>query len=108
MQSCEDGSIEYGNAARGGKDIVDIAFYPEDVFGLSELALQNDVRVISDMGVAPGMSNLLEGYAANKLDKVHKADIYVGGLPKIRTKPWEYKAVFSDPDGNEFNLIESK
>ncbi len=80
------------------KDIVDIAFYPEDVFGLSELAIQNKVRVISDMGVAPGMSNLLVGYAANKLDKVHKADIYVGGLPKIRTKPWEYKAVFSPSD----------
>jgi len=86
------------NCIKSGKDIVDIAFYPEDVFGLSELALQNDVRVISDMGVAPGMSNLLVGYAANKLDKVHKADIYVGGLPKIRTKPWEYKAVFSPAD----------
>lgn len=86
------------NCINAGKDIVDIAFYPEDVFELSELAEQKDVRVISDMGVAPGMSNLLVGYAASKLDKVLKADIYVGGLPKIRTKPWEYKAVFSPSD----------
>ncbi len=86
------------NCIEARKDIVDIAFYPEDVFGLSELALKNNVRVICDMGVAPGMSNLLVGYAANKLDKVHKADIYVGGLPKVRTKPWEYKAVFSPSD----------
>lgn len=86
------------NCINAGKDIVDIAFYPEDVFELSKLAKQKDVRVISDMGVAPGMSNLLVGYAASKLDKVLNADIYVGGLPKIRTKPWEYKAVFSPSD----------
>lgn len=86
------------NCIEAGKDIVDIAFYPEDVFELSELAKQKNVRVISDMGVAPGMSNLLVGFAASKLDKVRTADIYVGGLPKIRTLPWEYKAVFSPSD----------
>lgn len=86
------------NCINAGKDIVDIAFYPEDVFDLSELAKQKGVRVISDMGVAPGMSNLLVGYASSKLEKVSKVDIYVGGLPKIRTKPWEYKAVFSPSD----------
>jgi saccharopine dehydrogenase-like NADP-dependent oxidoreductase len=86
------------NCIEAGKDVVDIAFYPEDVFGLSELAKVNDVRVISDMGVAPGMSNLLVGAAAEKLDHVNKVDIYVGGLPKVRTQPWEYKAVFSPAD----------
>ncbi len=86
------------NCINAGKDIVDIAFYPEDVFELSDLAKQKNVRVISDMGVAPGMSNLLVGYIASKLDSVLTADIYVGGLPKIRTKPWEYKAVFSPSD----------
>ncbi|MEE4258848.1 MAG: saccharopine dehydrogenase C-terminal domain-containing protein [Bacteroidales bacterium] len=80
------------------KDVVDIAFYPEDPFDLSELAAANNVRVICDMGVAPGMSNLLAGYAASRLDHVSKVDIYVGGLPKVRTKPWEYKAVFSPTD----------
>jgi len=78
-----------------GKDCVDIAFYPEDVFGLSELAWAKEVRVISDMGVAPGMSNLLAGFAASKMDEVDKIDIFVGGLPVERKPPWEYKAVFS-------------
>lgn len=86
------------NCIEAGKDIVDIAFYPEDVAELSELALRKNVRVICDMGVAPGMSNLLTGYAASKLDSVSTVNIYVGGLPKIRTKPWEYKAVFSPAD----------
>ena len=31
-------------------------------------------------------------------EHISKIDIYVGGLPKIRTKPWEYKAVFSPAD----------
>ncbi len=86
------------NCIEAHKNVVDIAFYPEDVFELSELALKNNVTVICDMGVAPGMSNLLTGYAASKMDTVEFADIYVGGLPKIRTKPWEYKAVFSPSD----------
>jgi saccharopine dehydrogenase-like NADP-dependent oxidoreductase len=41
---------------------------------------------------------LLTGYAAHQLDHISKVDIYVGGLPKLRTKPWEYKAVFSPTD----------
>lgn len=81
-----------------GKDCVDIAFYPEDVFSLSELAMVKSVRVISDMGVAPGMSNLLAGYAASKMEEVDKIDIFVGGLPVVRKFPWEYKAVFSPSD----------
>ncbi len=81
-----------------GKDCVDIAFYPENVFDLSGLAAEKGVRVISDMGVAPGMSNLLAGYAASKMDAVDKVDIFVGGLPVVRKLPWEYKAVFSPTD----------
>lgn len=81
-----------------GKNVVDIAFYPDDVFALNELAKQNNAIVIADIGVAPGMSNLLTGYAAHKLDKTTNVEIYVGGIPKIRQKPWEYKAVFSPTD----------
>ncbi|NOX46048.1 MAG: saccharopine dehydrogenase [Chlorobi bacterium] len=80
------------------KNVVDIAFFPEDMFELHELAIENDVCVISDIGVAPGMSNLLVGYADHLLDKTEKAVIYVGGLPKVRTWPYEYKAVFSPVD----------
>ncbi|RLD53596.1 MAG: saccharopine dehydrogenase, partial [Bacteroidetes bacterium] len=80
------------------KDVIDIAFFPEDMFELIELAVKNDVTVISDIGVAPGMSNLLVGYVDHLLDKTEKAVIYVGGLPKVRTWPYEYKAVFSPID----------
>ncbi len=79
-------------------DVVDIAFFPENLFNLDELAKEKGVTVISDMGVAPGMSNLLTGYANHLLDKTEKVVIYVGGLPKIREWPYEYKAVFSPVD----------
>ena len=81
-----------------GKPIVDIAFYAEDPQLLQEKAKKSGSCVICDMGVAPGMSHLLSGYAASKLEKVEKILIYVGGLPVVRTKPWEYKAVFSPSD----------
>jgi saccharopine dehydrogenase-like NADP-dependent oxidoreductase len=81
-----------------GKNVIDIAFFPEDLFELDELAKQNNVIAISDIGVAPGMSNVLIGYADHLLDKTEKAVIYVGGLPKVREWPYEYKAVFSPID----------
>lgn len=81
-----------------GKHVVDIAFFPEDMFTLDALAKDRGVVAISDMGVAPGMSNLLVGYADFQLDETDKVFIYVGGLPKIRQWPYEYKAVFSPVD----------
>jgi lysine 6-dehydrogenase len=81
-----------------GKNVVDIAFYPEDPFELNKLALENGVTAIVDCGVAPGMSNFLSGYAYGKLDKTDSIKIYVGGLPKLRQYPFEYKAVFSPSD----------
>jgi len=89
-------SLEY--CIKSGTDTIDIAFYPENPETLDELAKEKNVRVISDIGVAPGMSNLLTGYAASKLDEVENVKIYVGGLPKQRLLPWEYKAVFSPTD----------
>ena len=81
-----------------GKDVVDIAFFPEDLFFLNELALEKGVTAISDIGVAPGMSNILSAYSLRKLDRADKIRIYVGGLPRVRKQPFEYKAGFSPID----------
>jgi len=80
------------------KNVVDIAFFPEDMFGLDQKAKDNNVTVICDIGVAPGMSNILIGYGASLLDTLEKGITYVGGLPVVRTWPYEYKAVFSPID----------
>jgi len=81
-----------------GKNVVDIAFFPEDPFQLDELAKKNKVTAVIDCGVAPGMSNILIGYEYEKFQKINSAVIYVGGLPEVRELPFEYKAVFSPSD----------
>ncbi|MBN2070574.1 MAG: saccharopine dehydrogenase NADP-binding domain-containing protein [Candidatus Krumholzibacteriota bacterium] len=81
-----------------GRNIVDIAFFPEDPFLLSDLALKQGVIAIMDCGVAPGMSNILTGYVDSILDETSNVVIYVGGLPEKREWPYEYKAVFSPAD----------
>ena len=81
-----------------GRDYVDISFMPEDNLHLHELAKRRRVTAVVDMGVAPGMSNLLCGWATRKLKKCRRLEILVGGLPRNRHWPWEYKAGFAPSD----------
>lgn len=81
-----------------GKDVVDIAFFIEDPLPLDKLAKKMNVTAIMDCGVAPGMCNILIGYADHLLDETVNVAYYVGGLPEIREWPYEYKAVFSPVD----------
>ena len=80
-----------------GKNVVDISFFPEDVFQLDLLAKKLDVTAITDCGVAPGVSNLILG-RYNEEMKIKDFSCYVGGLPIERKKPFEYKAPFSPID----------
>ncbi|MFO7617005.1 MAG: saccharopine dehydrogenase C-terminal domain-containing protein [Bacteroidales bacterium] len=80
-----------------GRNMVDISFFPEDPFELDDLAREKGVTVITDCGVAPGMSNLILGYH-NAHMSVSRFRCLVGGLPVTRTLPWQYKAGFSPID----------
>lgn len=80
-----------------GKDVVDISFFPEDALQLNELAKQKGVTAITDCGVAPGVSNLIIG-RLNEEMKITSFECYVGGLPKERKPPFQYKAPFSPVD----------
>lgn len=79
------------------KDLVDISFLPEDVLYLDSMAKENRVTVVMDCGVAPGMPNYIVGYHNEKMS-IENVEYMVGGLPKIRTLPFEYKAPFSPCD----------
>ncbi len=79
------------------KNVVDISFSPENTLGFDQLAKENNVTAIVDCGVAPGMSNLILGYY-DQLMQIDNFECVVGGLPKIRTHPFEYKAPFSPID----------
>lgn len=79
------------------KNCVDISFFPEDALLLDELAKKNNVTVVVDCGVAPGMCNMMAGYHYKRM-KMTSYECLVGGLPVVRTKPFEYKAPFSPVD----------
>jgi saccharopine dehydrogenase-like NADP-dependent oxidoreductase len=83
---------------KAGKNCACIAFYEEDPFELDQLAKDNNVTMVMDCGVYPGMGSVLIMNAVRKLDKVESVLTYVGGLPQIREWPSEYKAVFSPID----------
>lgn len=80
-----------------GVNIVDISFFNEDPFTLDIYAIQNRVVAVIDCGVAPGMSNLILGYHNSKM-QIKSFECLVGGLPVVRTWPYEYKASFSPID----------
>ncbi|MFZ9386373.1 MAG: saccharopine dehydrogenase C-terminal domain-containing protein [Chitinophagaceae bacterium] len=82
---------------RVGKNVVDISFFPEDALQLDSLARQNEVTVITDCGVAPGMSNLILGRYNEEME-IGSFACYVGGLPKHPQPPFGYKAPFSPVD----------
>ncbi len=84
-------------AIKAGKDIVDISFFDEDPFILSDMAEEHGVTAIIDMGVAPGMSNLILGHHAKDMH-VQSYKCFVGGLPVKRSWPYQYKAPFSPID----------
>jgi saccharopine dehydrogenase-like NADP-dependent oxidoreductase len=80
-----------------GKNVVDISFFPEDALQLDKLAKQKEVTAITDCGVAPGLSNFIIGHHNEEM-KITSFECYVGGLPKERKPPFQYKAPFSPAD----------
>src|SRR3979411_440237 len=59
-----------------GKNMAEISFFPENALDLDNLAKEKDVTVITDVGVAPGMSNLILGYY-NAQMKMTRFECYV-------------------------------
>jgi saccharopine dehydrogenase-like NADP-dependent oxidoreductase len=83
---------------RGGKCYCDISFMPEDAMQLDSLAKKHAATAVVDCGVSPGLSNMMVGHAVSHMERADRADIYVGGLPKVRHWPYQYKAPFAPSD----------
>jgi len=94
------GSVPYSigysmleSVIRAGKDIVDISYFPQDPFGLDELAKSHGVTAVVDCGVVPGMANIILGNHSRTM-KLNRYECYVGGVPKSRNAPLGYKSPF--------------
>jgi saccharopine dehydrogenase-like NADP-dependent oxidoreductase len=92
------GHAALGQIIEAGKNVVDISFAPEDPFLHDDLAKSKGVTAVVDCGVAPGLSNLIAGRLSTRLDRIDRFTCYVGGLPRVRELPYQYKAVFSPWD----------
>ncbi len=81
-----------------GKPYVDISFMADDALTLSPAAAAAGVVAVVDCGIAPGMSNMMAGYAASVLQPCTRLDIMVGGVPELRRWPFDYKVAFAPSD----------
>ena len=64
---------------KAGKNSTCIAFYEEDPFELDRLCQENNVTMIMDCGVCPGMGGALIMHETKKMDKADSVITYVGG-----------------------------
>lgn len=67
----------------------------EKILQLTDEAKAAGVTIVPDLGVAPGMINILAGYGATKLDSVESIKLFVGGIPTEPKPPLHYTRVFS-------------
>ena len=99
-------ALFYAFNERVAKAAIDIGVHSVDLGGhiggvteailqLHDEALQKGVTIIPDLGVAPGMINILTGYGATKLDEVESIKLFVGGIPTEPKPPLHYTRVFS-------------
>lgn len=85
-------------AIAAGANFIDMGGNIETV--ISELrlhneALEKDLVLIPDCGLAPGLVNVLVADAVAELDEVNDVKARVGGLPAEPRPPWNYFLVFS-------------
>src|SRR5437870_3335179 len=85
-------------AVDAGVHFCDLGGNTEIVFKqktLHERAKEEEVSVIPDCGLAPGMVNILAEHGIRQLDSVDAVRIYVGGLPQNPEPPLNYQIVYS-------------
>jgi len=75
--------------------MVDISYMPENPLTLNEAAIKADITIVPDCGVAPGLSNLLAGRGASRLDQIESIHIMCGGLPITPVPPLGYTITWS-------------
>ncbi len=80
------------NAVDLGGNVNNIA---QKILGLDQEAKKAGITYITELGVAPGLANVLVGYGAEKFDELQSLKLRVGGIPVIPEPPLEYNQVYS-------------
>ena len=85
-------------AVESGKHFTDLGGNTEIVHRQKTLdadARRQNITVVPDTGLAPGMVNILAEHGIRQLDTVETVRIYVGGLPQKPEPPLNYQIVYS-------------
>jgi lysine 6-dehydrogenase len=85
-------------AIHAGADYSDLGGNTDIVFeqlDMSGAAVESGSTVIPDVGLAPGMVNVIAAEGIRRLDKVESVKMYVGGLPQHPEPPLNYQVVYS-------------
>lgn len=85
-------------AVASGCDYSDLGGNTEIVFeqlDLGPAAEEAGCTLIPDVGLAPGMVNVLAAEGARRLDEAEEVMMYVGGLPQRPRPPLNYQVVYS-------------
>ena len=81
-----------------GIDIIDLAFTETEPSVHHQHAVNNNCTLIWDVGIAPGLSNMLIKKEYNTDSKMRDVSIKVGGNPVKPDNEWSYMAPFSPSD----------
>ena len=82
----------------GGMNVVDLAFTEQDPSQHGKLAQENSSTLIWDVGIAPGLSNMIIKKEFVEDNNILSASIKVGGNPQSPDETWSYMAPFSPSD----------
>ncbi len=85
-------------AIESGCDYSDLGGNTEIVFqqlAMTDRAAETGCTIVPDMGLAPGLTNVLAAEAIRRLDSAADVRMYVGGLPENPLPPLNYQIVFS-------------
>ena len=81
-----------------GRQIVDLSFSVKTPDTSIEDRIGIGTKVLWDVGIAPGLSNMLLSEAYGKMGRLRTAEIRVGGNPAEKKGGWNYMAPFSPWD----------
>ena len=81
-----------------GHNIVDVSFIGFDPYIFENTCRKHRSFYIVDAGFAPGFSNLILGHIYDRVGKLDRAAIYVGGIPLKPVPPINYQITWSPDD----------
>ena len=88
--------VQYNLLTSKAKLVIDTTFGNHNPYNFRDLC--TDTTMIVDMGIAPGLSNMIAADFVEHDPEIFNVDIFVGGLPLERNNKWDFQATFNLED----------